>query len=87
MALVEDQIEVYLGYLYDTSLKHRLIQELIANIWNTESAATSANLDPHAVADHITLNTRQFGISSDSCYFGRSQNMKVGADAQMDDEG
>jgi midasin len=85
MALVEDQIDVYIGYLYDTSLKHRVIQELIAAIWNTEAAA-SANLDPHVVADHITQNTRQFGISSDSCYFGRSQNMKV-ADAQMDDEG
>jgi midasin len=85
MALVEDQIDVYLGYLYDTSLKHRVIQELIVTIWNTDAAA-SANLDPYAVADHITQNTRQFGINSDSCYFGRSQNMKV-ADAQMDDNG
>ena len=85
MTLVEDQIDIYLGYLNDTSLKHRVIQELIATIWNTEIAA-SANLDPHAVADHITQNTRQFGISSDSCYFGRSQIMKV-ADAQMDEEG
>ena len=33
MALVEDQIDVYLGYLYDTSLKHRVIQELIATIY------------------------------------------------------
>jgi len=84
MCLVEDLIDVYLGYLYDTSLKHRIIQELIISIWNTENSV--ANLDPQAVADHVTANTRQFGISSESCYFGRSSNMKVTSEKMTDDE-
>lgn len=77
MHILEDLIDIFLGYLYDKNLKHELIQELVSTIWNLEtSQSAQAILDPISVADHVIHNTRTFGVNTHSCYFGRSQNMK-----------
>lgn len=35
MNLLEDLIDIYLGYLYDKTLKHTLICELVQSVWNS----------------------------------------------------
>ena len=60
MSLVEDIIDIYLGYLYDRDLKTRIIIELVHTIWNAPSIASDgstsaqAMLDPQTVADYVT---------------------------------
>ncbi len=36
MHIIEDVIDIYLGYLYDKTLKHQIIQELVSSIWNAQ---------------------------------------------------
>ena len=35
MNILEDFIDVYLGYLYDQNLKRQIITELVSQIWNS----------------------------------------------------
>ena len=42
--IIEEILDVYLGYLYDRDLKTQLIQELVHTIWNI--SCTEAVLDP-----------------------------------------
>ena len=60
MTISEELIDIYLGYLYDKELKHKLICELVALQWNTVPGAT---LDPQTVADHVVSQSRNHGIS------------------------
>lgn len=37
MHIIQDIIDVYLGYLYDKELKAKIIAELVATVWNSQS--------------------------------------------------
>lgn len=75
MNIVEDLIDTYVAFIYDKDIRLGLIQDLVATVWNNERSQ-QANLEPQTVADYVTQQTRHFGVSDQSCYFGRSLNMK-----------
>jgi len=41
MNLLEDLVDVYLGYIYDKELRSKVIQELVSNVWNANTDETS----------------------------------------------
>lgn len=85
MNILEDLIDVYLGYLYDRDLKTKVIQDLVLTVWN-QSDVAQAMLDPQTVAEYVTLQARHYGINSQSCYFGRSRHLKVESVVEDEDE-
>ena len=67
-------MDVYLGYLYDVKvLKKTLIEELVTTVWNTGDCI----LDPQAVSEYILSHSREHGLSSTACFFGRSPPMSA----------
>jgi hypothetical protein len=75
MNIVEDLIDVYLGYIYDREIKSILIADLIRFV--NSQIESQGTLDPIAVSDYVTQQTRNFGVSDKSCFFGRSMNIAV----------
>jgi hypothetical protein len=61
----------------------------VSTIWNSPDSQTQsaqAMLDPISVADHAIHNTRTYGVNTQSCYFGRSQNMKRDEEEDKDED-
>ena len=59
---------MYLGYMYDTSLRTRLIEQLVATVFNQKF---DSQQDPQATSEYCTMLGRDHGISGQSCFFGR----------------
>lgn len=38
MNIVEDMIDIYIGYIYDKEIKLRVINDLVSTIWNHEGS-------------------------------------------------
>ena len=58
--IIEEVHDVYLGYMYDISLKRNLIKDLVAEVFNKTGESI---LDGQLIADYITDLGREHGVS------------------------
>eukprot|EP00347_Sterkiella_histriomuscorum_P024492 403330924 len=76
--IIEEIVDIYLGYIYDKQIKAKLIEELVAQIWNAHSLLINqSQLDPSISVEYIINHTREFQVTTQSCYFGRTQAFQV----------
>ena len=73
---------MYLGYLYDTGIKRRLIAGLIKEVFNRDE--TESTLDSLVISEYITDQGREHGISNQQCFFGRASLSRGSALEQAD---
>lgn len=62
--------DVYLGYLYDTAIKRRVIAGLVKEVFNYN--VEESTLDSVIISEYILDQGRESGISKHSCFFGRA---------------
>ena len=68
--IIEEVADVYLGYLYDSSVKRRIIAGLVREVFNRD--ADQSTLDSVIISEYITDQGREYGVSPQTCYFGRA---------------
>jgi midasin (ATPase involved in ribosome maturation) len=52
-----------------------MIEDLVQAVWNETSE--SGQLDASSVSDFILNQSRNYGVNSSECYFGRAPSLKV----------
>lgn len=83
--IIEEIADVYLGYLYDFSIKKKVIVSMVNEVWNTNDQ--ESKLDAVVIADYICELGREYGVSGQSCFFGRVALPRHGDVATDDGEG
>jgi len=76
--ILTDMVDVFLAYLYDKRIKTILVSALVVEVFNPACLQNSqTQIDPQELVDYLLEQTRDFGISQHSHYFGRAKPVEI----------